>query len=339
MNEKHIVFVLCMAALNLFTAKHAHEVYLHPQNPVKHINESVELICTVAGCSQEIKFMWSTLLDSSTGGQSKTNQTVSRLLFKTLSIEHEKIIVCKVICGGYKENKTKIRVYSFPTNPVISRIHELQLQCAIHNVYPPSKFKIQWFRGDTQISDEYDTSSSEVVAQGMHSIYKPTDEDRGKNITCKVTLNMEGVPEDRTVRSVTVQYGPAFITISNHTTVRLGERLELRCDTDRESSIMWTKLGKSGAVALGKDKELVFEHADWNHTGEYECEVSTAMGSWRSKVNVTVQDRRSVVPHLQNAIIPAVSCMTLLGAAAALILFLRNMKKNSQDIAIDALNT
>ncbi|XP_076829432.1 vascular cell adhesion protein 1 [Brachyhypopomus gauderio] len=285
--ESLFVFGLCIAALNLFTGKHAMRVFLEPKDKTKHINDSFELICTVTGCSGEIIFTWKTLLDYSIGAKIKTNLTVSRLVFNKLTTEHDQTFVCNVKCGENKQNKAKIRIYSFPTDPVISRADALNLQCVTHNVYPPSKFNIKWFRGDTHISGKK-TDTDEEVVRDINSTYTPTEEDRGKNITCKVTLNMDGVPEDRAVRTVTVQYGPQFVAISGNTAVRVGGRLELRCDTDRESNVTWTKLGTKHALVLGNDKELVFEQADWSHAGKYECEARAELGSRRTNVSVTI---------------------------------------------------
>ncbi|XP_072544422.1 vascular cell adhesion protein 1 [Salminus brasiliensis] len=286
--EKCLAFVfLWMTTQNLMTG--ALQVHLEPTSVLKHVNEHLELVCTALDCPGEAQFMWRGLLDTTIGGKMEWNQTTSRRVYSQLTVADEKTVICKVKCGVHKEARTKIQVYSFPSDPVISRWKASSLLCTVHSVYPFNWFTFNWLRGETRLTGREVSDVYKEGIQDIYSEYTPSEEDLGKNITCRVTLALAGVPKGHQVRSVTVQYGPASINISRNTTVKIGERLELKCDAEGQFNITWKKLEKNEATPLTTDKVIMIEKATLSHAGEYECEASNELASRRSTVGVIVK--------------------------------------------------
>uniref|UniRef100_A0A3B4DA34 Ig-like domain-containing protein n=1 Tax=Pygocentrus nattereri TaxID=42514 RepID=A0A3B4DA34_PYGNA len=245
---------------------------------VKHVNESLELVCTALDCPSEATFTWKSLGDISVGGVMKSNQTTSHKMYSHIRTEHGKTVVCQVDCGGLKEQRTTIiEVYSFPSDPVISRTNNLTLMCTFPSVYTSEFFNLQWVLGDNVLKDEEITFDAYKGVQNVSSEYTMSDKYLGKNITCRGVLNLRGRPEGQKVRSFT----------AHNTTVKVGERLELRCDADGQSDLTWRKLGKSEVLSRGK--VTVIENVTWSDAGMYECEASTKLLSLQAKVGVTVQ--------------------------------------------------
>lgn len=84
---------------------------------------------------------------------------------------------------------------------------EQLLNCTVHNIYPLHKFIIQLLCGDAIINtDEPEETSDNENVQNYSSVfrYTPSVEDLGKNISCKATLKLSGLPSDRLNRTTTV---------------------------------------------------------------------------------------------------------------------------------------
>ncbi|XP_066537751.1 vascular cell adhesion protein 1 [Hoplias malabaricus] len=289
MNEgNQQIFLLWISALHLITATDGFSVRLGQTSVIKHVDESLELECKAQGCSSQVSFMWRGLLDQTVGGRVKTNKTTSRVIYDQLKITHQNIILCEGGCGGQKSQaKIKIQVYSFPTDPVISRVNDTTVKCMVQTVYSPEVLQVLWMLGDTILSDSDFTFDHEKGIQDVFSVYTPSKEVYGKNISCSATLKLSSKGDEK-IRSVTAQYGPAFIKVSANTTVNIGERVELKCETDESSSITWKKLGKSEATLLSRTTMLVIEQANMSHTGKYECEAGNNLHSRRATMGVTV---------------------------------------------------
>lgn len=68
------------------------------------------------------------------------------------------------------------------------------MTCEVSHVYPSEFLEVELLHGDTVLH----TEEGEL---GMNSLlishkYKPLSEDDGKAITCRASLNMDGVPSD-----------------------------------------------------------------------------------------------------------------------------------------------
>ncbi|XP_050988313.1 vascular cell adhesion protein 1 isoform X2 [Labeo rohita] len=292
---KCITFALWINILNVMTADNKFKLEITPKHRVIHVGEDLELTCRVNNCPVNVTFVWKAAMDKFTGGDSKNNQTVSRLLIKNYSVKHSDAILCKATCQGKQQEKASmISVFSFPQDPVLPKIKSLianqeqQLICTVLDIYPLDKLQIKWLRGDKTLHmDEPDESISDHV-QNYSSVfnYTPSVDDLGKNISCKATLKLNGQ-----IRTTTAEYGPGTITISsNNTSVMLGKHLEITCHADGnpKPTILWWKLGESEPELHSKNHTLIINNASWSQAGWYRCDAKNDVGSQQIRIKVTV---------------------------------------------------
>nr|XP_055058844.1 vascular cell adhesion protein 1-like isoform X2 [Misgurnus anguillicaudatus] len=302
------ILTMCIQILNVISVNEAFRVELFPlKSVVVPVGSALELNCRVNDCPGDASFFWSTLGDYSHGGVIEDNHTVSvsRLIFNYILPEHSKDILCKAQCSEQLGWKTAVvQVYSFPTDPVVARIKHFKanqvqrLSCTIHNIYPAEKFKIEWIREDkTLLEVEPDDSGSKDYndVQNFSSTfnYTPSVTDLGKNISCRVTLNLPDFPFEsyRSSRTTTLEYGPGTINVSsNNAIVQLGEHLEITCHADGnpQPKILWRKIGESNPIAVGQNEKLVINNASSSQAGLYKCEARNEVGSLQMPVNVIV---------------------------------------------------
>ncbi|XP_073710290.1 vascular cell adhesion protein 1-like [Misgurnus anguillicaudatus] len=302
-----IILTMCIQILNVISAKNFFRVELFPLKSVAPVGSALELNCRVNDCPGKASFFWSALGDNSHGGVIEDNHTVSvsRLIFNYILPEHSKKILCKAQCSGQPGGKTAVvQVYSFPTDPVVTRIKHFKanqvqrLNCTIHNIYPAEKFKIEWIRGNETLhevpGDSVLGDYNDVQNFSSTFNYTPSVTDLGKNISCRVTLDLPDVPFEsyRSSRTTTLEYGPGTINVSsNNATVQLGEHLEISCHADGnpQPKILWRKFGESNPIAVGQNEKLVINNASSSQEGLYECEARNDVGSLQ--MNVTVNGR------------------------------------------------
>ncbi|KAK2901308.1 hypothetical protein QQF64_014494 [Cirrhinus molitorella] len=294
---KCITFVLWINILNIITGESNFNLELTPKNIMIHVGEDVELICRMNDCPVNVTFMWRAALDKFVGGDVKSNQTVSQLLIRNFSDKHSDIVMCKATCQQDKKEKqkmSKIVVFSFPQDPVLPAIKSLianqeqKLICTVPNIYPLERFRIEWLRGDKTLHTEVPDVLDSDHVQNYSSVftYTPSVDDLGKNISCKVTLDLNGQE-----RSTTAKYGPGTITVSsNNTLVKLGKHLEVTCHADGnpQPTISWWKLGKAEPELQSQNHKLIINNASWSQAGWYWCNASNDMGSQQTGIKVTV---------------------------------------------------
>nr|XP_055058847.1 vascular cell adhesion protein 1-like [Misgurnus anguillicaudatus] len=313
-----IILTMCIQILNAISGKEAFRLELFPLNTLVHVGSTLELNCRVKDCPGDASFFWSTLGDNSHGGDVNSNQTVSRLIFSNILPEHSKTIVCKAQCSGNsREKKAVVQVYSFPTDPVVTtkkhlKANQIQwLSCTIHNIYPADKFKIEWIRGDEtfyeEVPDIYDYEDVQNFTSTFN--YTPSVTDLGKNISCRVTLNLPDFPTElyRSSRTTTLEYGPGTITVSsNNAIVQLGEHLEITCHANGnpQPKILWWKIGESNPIAEGQNEKLVINNASSSQEGQYECEARNEVGSLRMPVKIQVPPKIPKI-QLENGVDPS----------------------------------
>ncbi|XP_052404311.1 vascular cell adhesion protein 1 [Carassius gibelio] len=292
---KCISFALWINILSVITGEDNFKLNLTPLNPVIHVGKDLELTCEATNCKDNVTFIWEAALDKFLGGESVSEKNVSRLLIRNISFKHSDTVVCKATCPGKQLQKTtKINMFSFPEDPILPKIKSLianqkqKLSCTVHNIYPLKSFKIQWLRGDKILHEKEpdDPTSDHVQSYSSVFSYTPSVDDLGKNISCKATLKLDSINQERTT---TGEYGPGTITVSsNDTSVKLGERLEITCHADGnpKPTISWWKLGETEPEL--KNNKLTINNATWSQAGCYFCKVSNDAGSQQMSVNVTV---------------------------------------------------
>ncbi|XP_016358815.1 vascular cell adhesion protein 1-like [Sinocyclocheilus anshuiensis] len=292
---KCITFVLWIDILNVITGENNSKLVLTPLHPVIHVGEDLEMTCQVFDCPVNVTFMWTSAMDRFLAAELKNEHTVSYLLIRSISVIHSETVMCKTTCDGkILQKMTKIEVFSFPEDPVLPRIKSLianqeqKLICTVHNIYPLERFHIEWLRGDKTLhKEELDLQNSDHV-QNYTSVfnYTPSVDDLGKNISCKATLNLNGLE-----RTTTAEYGPGTMTVSsNNTSVKLGEHLEITCHADGnpKPKIFWWKLGETEPEHQSQNNKLIISKACWSQAGWYRCGASNNVGSQQMSVKVIV---------------------------------------------------
>ncbi|KAG7487810.1 hypothetical protein MATL_G00027470 [Megalops atlanticus] len=285
-----MVLLLPVAALSF-------NVELMPRDPLFRAGDRQTLSCSAKGCENPT-FVWTSLEDKPLMGQSQTVGSQSFLTLDPVTRAHENLVVCKVRCGSLlKSQHTSVRVYSFPSDPVISGNdhmlvgQENVLTCKVPDVYPSEYLEIEWLQGNKVVHT--DEGRVDVSTVSSRYTFTPTTEDNGKTITCRASHSFEGVPKDQkikeTLASLNVQYAPRDIKISEAVTVKMGASFQLTCSAEGNPRpvTLWRKQGQSEAV--GYNETLVIHNATTFHSGEYECETRNMLGDLSATVSVIVQ--------------------------------------------------
>ncbi|KAK6302316.1 hypothetical protein J4Q44_G00266710 [Coregonus suidteri] len=274
-------------------------VNLTPKDPMARVGDSLVLTCNASGCADAVTFTWGTLLDQPLYGKTETNGPVSLQIFNPVGVRHINKVVCKATCrtkGEKAQTSTEVKVYAFPKDPTISRTdlltegQESNLTCTVPDVYPADRLIIEWLLGDVLLKQD---EHLEVQTATSVFEYRPTAQNNGQNVTCRATLDIEIDQRTReTVASMTVQYSPRNISISENTQVNIGDSFTLTCraEGNPEPSVLWRRLDQDGhSVVAGKGATLLVEEATWSHGGEYECMAHNVIGNRTAHMTVNVQ--------------------------------------------------
>uniref|UniRef100_A0A673WTF9 Vascular cell adhesion protein 1-like n=1 Tax=Salmo trutta TaxID=8032 RepID=A0A673WTF9_SALTR len=254
------------------------------------VGDSLVLTCKASGCAGDVMFTWASLTDRSLYGKTETNGTVSLQIFNPLAIQHINKVLCKATCtnkGEKAQTSTKVNVYALPKDPTISRSdlltegQESNLTCTVPDVYPTERLIIEWLLGDEVLLKQDEHLEVPTVTSVLK--YRPTAQNNGQNVTCRATLDIGIDKRTReTVASMTVQYSPRNITISENTQVNIGDSFTLTCraEGNPEPTVLWRKLDQDGrSVVAGEGATLLVEEASWSHGGEYECVAHNIVGN------------------------------------------------------------
>uniref|UniRef100_A0A4W5RKH1 Ig-like domain-containing protein n=1 Tax=Hucho hucho TaxID=62062 RepID=A0A4W5RKH1_9TELE len=281
---------------------------LTPKDPMARVGDSLVLTCKASGCAEAVTFTWASLRDQSLYGKTETNGTVSLQIFNPLGVQHINKVVCKATCRTKGENiqntqtSTNVNVYgkfSLPKDPTMSRSdlltegQESNLTCTVPDVYPAERLIIEWLLGDEVLLKQDEHLDEKNVTSVLK--YRPTAQNNGQNVTCRATLDI-GIDQRtrETVVSMTVQYSPRNITISENTQVNIGDSFTLTCRAkgNPEPTVLWRKLEQDGrSVVAGEGATLLVEEASWSHGGEYECVAHNVVGNQTAHMTVNVQEK------------------------------------------------
>lgn len=72
------------------------------------------------------------------------------------------------------------------------------LTCEVSSVYPSEFLTVQWLYGDTVLKTDEGELGKDILSSPY--IFTPSSEDDGKAITCRATLDVEGIPPDEMTR-------------------------------------------------------------------------------------------------------------------------------------------
>ncbi|XP_029480097.1 vascular cell adhesion protein 1 isoform X2 [Oncorhynchus nerka] len=190
-----------------------------------------------------------------------------------------------------------IVIDTLPKDPTISRSdlltegQESNLTCTVPDVYPAKRLIIEWLLGDEVLLKQDEHLEVQTVTSVLK--YRPTAQNNGQNVTCRATLDIGIDKRTReTVASMTIQYSPRNIIISENTQVKIGDGFTLTCraEGNPEPTVLWRKLDQDGrSVVAGEGATLLVEEASWSHGGEYECVAHNVVGNLTAHMTVNVQ--------------------------------------------------
>ncbi|XP_016137744.1 vascular cell adhesion protein 1-like [Sinocyclocheilus grahami] len=294
--------------LNLTVEAHLLEVALQPDDEVVlEKGSSLILSCQASGCPQP-KFSWKNLSNMPILSRLKRDGFRSQLVVDLVELEDEGTYLCEVTCGSIKKSKqTEVKVFSFPTSPVVknygpSLVGEMmKLTCTAQEVFPANLFQILWMDGEREVHLETGSFSSGTINLTSVYSYRVNTEDQDKRITCKVLLEMRGVPAAQAVKTasttLSVYYPPraTSITVSPLTELKEGESVSISCLSDSfpVGRTVLSRVMNGGQTELmtsdGLETLFTIPLVELDDSGVYVCETSNMYGSHNDSVEITVK--------------------------------------------------
>ncbi|XP_051765897.1 vascular cell adhesion protein 1b isoform X2 [Ctenopharyngodon idella] len=294
--------------LSLTVEAHFLEVELQPDSViVSDRGSSLVLSCQASGCPHP-EFFWKNPSNMSILGRIKTDGFQSQLFLDPVEVEDEGTYLCEVTCGSIKKSKqTEVKVFSFPTNPIIKSSgpclvgEMMKLTCTVQEVFPANLFQILWLDGETVKHLESGSFSSGATNLTSVYSYHVDRKDQGKLITCKVLLDMHGLPVPQVVKTasttLSVHYPPIAtrITVSPMTELKEGESVSISCVSD-SFPVGRTVLSKMAdgiqTELMASDRAetlLTLPSVELDDSGLYVCQASNMYGNHSDSMEITVK--------------------------------------------------
>ncbi|KAI4872946.1 hypothetical protein NFI96_023629 [Prochilodus magdalenae] len=267
----------------------------------------LSLACEASGCPHP-HFTWKGLEDKPRYSRNDTQTAVSLLTLGPVGPNDEGAFICEVKCGSVvKSKRIEVKIFSFPSHPSIESSgpflegKNTSLTCTVHDVFPANRFHMQWLDGETELLLE--TWAFADGLQNLSSVlsYQPDGSDHNKNITCKVSLEMDGVhsalTEKAAYTTLPLHYAPrrTTITVSPQEALKAGDSISISCLTDSspEGRVILKKVlnGEETEVASREGTQTYFTipSAELSDSGDYVCEAINQYGSHRASTQITVQ--------------------------------------------------
>lgn len=107
-------------------------------------------------------------------------------------------------CPNHIRNTSLSYVSAFPRNPVISGNvglilgEENILTCKVSHVYPSEFLEVELLQGDKVLQTEEGEPNTDGLLISHN--FRPSSEDDGNAVTCRASLNMDGIPSDEMTR-------------------------------------------------------------------------------------------------------------------------------------------
>ncbi|KAG7327461.1 hypothetical protein KOW79_009067 [Hemibagrus wyckioides] len=276
-----------------YTAVSSQTMELIPKKPLFRVGDRQELTCRVNQCSGTAKFSWGSVQDRPMYANPQSSTNKSTLVFKSVQEIIENTIVCKAQCEGQSRNmqaKVKIRVYSFPNDPVVSGFDSLvsrkenTLTCKVSDVYPAEYMTVEWLRGGKVVH----TQEGEHGIKSIQSnyIFKPQLNDTGESIICRATLNLDDLPQEERTRETTVSMAvlppPVLVSLqpdSSFIPLERGSSMNLFCKSSGcpDPHINWKNVRHQQNQSSIDSEESVNQLGPWTvdleDNGTFICEV------------------------------------------------------------------
>ncbi|XP_062868889.1 vascular cell adhesion protein 1b [Trichomycterus rosablanca] len=284
---------------------HPLEVSIQPNGSVIPVTRgfSMTLFCQASGCPHP-QMIWSEVkhLPSHTWDSNQT--TVSQLGPWTVELDDDQAFICEVKCGSViKSKRAELKVLSFPSEPTIESSGPYldgkvtNLTCAVSEVYPADRFHIQWLDGETELQSVRGSFSNELEVISSTRSYQLDSRIQNKTITCKVSLEMDGVlMEKKASTTLTVHYAPRqTVIIVTPQEQKEGEPMSISCLTDSfpTGQVILSRVldGEKTELVSGAESQISFTipSAKLSDSGTYVCEAANEYGHQKDSVQLTVQ--------------------------------------------------
>ncbi|KAL7855222.1 hypothetical protein SRHO_G00174120 [Serrasalmus rhombeus] len=297
------------ASVQLLVQAHPLEVTLEPDLSMITVERGsvLSLSCEASGCPHP-HFTWKGLEDKPRYMRNDIQTAVSQLNLGPVGPKDDGAFICEVKCGSVvKSKRTEVKIFSFPSHPTIESSgpslegEMTNLTCTVHDVFPADRFRTQWLDGETELfSQTWSFANGLQILSSVFS-YKPNGGGHDKNISCKVSLEMDGVPaalvEKTAFITLPEHYAPrqTTITVSPQKELKEGESISISCLTDSapEGRVILRKVldGEETEVSssVGVQTFFTIHSAELSDSGDYVCEAVNQYGSHRASTQISVQ--------------------------------------------------
>ncbi|KAJ8395468.1 hypothetical protein AAFF_G00032020 [Aldrovandia affinis] len=269
---------------------------------------SFTLSCRARDCPHPA-FFWKSPLDAPVHSRSETQGPSSRLFLGPVEPQDERAYTCEVKCGSVlKARRTEIKVYSFPSDPVIEGVgahvagEMSTLRCSVRDVFPAGRLQVEWLDGDEVLLSEEGSFSSGLQNRTSTLTFTPGAGHQGRRITCRASLHMEGVPANASVRSavttVALHYSPrnTSIAVSPSSELKEGDGVTISCHTDSVPAglLVLRRVSEGQQTELQSSPDstsssLTLSSVQLADSGLYQCEAINQHGSQTASVQLIVK--------------------------------------------------
>uniref|UniRef100_A0A3Q4GC48 Vascular cell adhesion protein 1-like n=1 Tax=Neolamprologus brichardi TaxID=32507 RepID=A0A3Q4GC48_NEOBR len=303
-------------------------VDITPETALFGLGERQQLVCLFQGCTTTPSVSWSILGDRPLSGSISTNQTCSVLTFEHVKMEHDEAILCTVSCNGDRKQAKQLMpalcvsaVLAFPSDPVITGQDNVKLgvkstlTCKAFNIYPDEEVNITWHSGNTILQTTVQDGESGAVQSDYNFTAENTDQ--GRNITCRVTLKLKDLPDNKRTRESAVPinvlcesgFDAPVVKKLESKEVMAGSPLTLTClaEGNPEPTITWSFRTADGRTLQPSTIIFNLSSALLEHSDVYQCDASNLYGSQLASSSITVRGNLSSSLYLTSYLLLSLS--------------------------------
>lgn len=194
--------VAALAALVASCCVQGFLVDVTPRRPLLLLGERRSLICSARDCPSPPHVVWTSPGDRPLDATVTAEGAGATITFNPVTTDHEGPLQCQVVCSKETKHVTvRVRVYAFPSPPVVSGQDDLRwgseavLTCHVPGFYPEDRLLLTWIKEDRvlQTGPPESPESPEPAFAEPVSRYRftPSQEDLGANVTCRAGLDQQ----------------------------------------------------------------------------------------------------------------------------------------------------
>jgi len=192
--------------------------------------------------------------------------------YKQTDLHQQKLTITTRIIHVPQAN---IELLSHKNNKIIVEGEAVKIQCRAYPSLPPV-FNYEWMKdGKILMNEKSETLYLPSIDRHLNM----------KTISCRAE-NEAGFSEKKELM-LTVKYAPVLTSISDDTSIEIGQSVRLFCDWDgnpKPNKVTWTHEGK----IMSFDNQINIFDIKQNQSGQYICSASSKIGSNQKSVKVSV---------------------------------------------------